>query len=62
MNTSYNHADFIGMCLESDEDHEPYGYNLDTLETMQDTSDKQVDKSIECILFAPGSGYLFHDY
>lgn len=61
MNSSYNHADFIDMCLDSDDDYEPYGYNTATLQAVDDTAAVATDKSIECILFAPNPGYMFHD-
>ena len=61
MNTSYNHADFIGMCLDSDEEFEPYGYSVDRLQAVEFSTAEQTDKSIESVLFAPSPGHLFHD-
>ena len=61
MNTSYNHADFIGMYLDSDDDYEPYGYNVEMLQPVTGDSTVATDKSIECILFSPNPGYLFYD-
>lgn len=61
MNTSYNHADFIGMCLESDDDYEPYGYNAEMLQPVEHEPAQAPDKSIECMLFGPSPGFLFCD-
>ena len=62
MNNSYNHADFIGMYLDSDDDYEPYGYTGEMLQSVDSsTIDAAPDKSIECILFAPSPGHLFYD-
>jgi len=63
MNSSYNHADFIGMCLESDDDYEPYGYHAEMLQAVgsSDSDLEMTDKSIECILFGPNNGYMFHE-
>ena len=61
MNTSYNHADFIGMSLESDEDYEPYGYTSEMLQTIEESSTQQSAPSIESVLFASPVDRFFND-
>lgn len=61
MNTSYNHADFIGMCLDSDDDYEPYGYYTEALQATDSDYQEAPDRSIECMLFGPHNGYMFHE-
>lgn len=60
MNTSYNHADFIGLSLDSDDDYEPYGYGTQLMPVESDRTER-TDKSIECVLFAPSPGHLFYE-
>jgi len=35
MNTSYNYSDFIGLSLESNDDYEPYGYDMTQLQAVE---------------------------
>jgi len=51
------------MCLESDDDYEPYGYHAEMLQAVgsSDSDLEMTDKSIECILFGPNNGYMFHE-
>ena len=61
MNTSYNHADFIGMSLESDEDYEPYGYSNEMLQTIEEIQHDQSRHSIESIMFGSSIERFFND-
>ena len=61
MNSSYNYADFVGLSLESNDDYEPYGYDLETLQTVETTQTSSADRSIESILFAPGMDNNLYD-
>jgi hypothetical protein len=61
MNSSYNYSDFIGLSLESNDDYEPYGYDMETLQTVETAQTSGADRSIESILFAPGIDKDFYD-
>ena len=53
MNSSYNYSDFIGLSLESNDDYEPYGYDMEALQTVETAQTSSADRSIESILLAP---------
>jgi hypothetical protein len=61
MNSSYNYSDFIGLCLESNDDYEPYGYDMEALQTIESAQNSGADRSIESILFARGLDKSFYD-
>ena len=54
MNSSYNYSDFIGLSLESNDDYEPYGYDMETLQTVETAQESSVDRAVESILVARG--------
>ena len=35
MNTSYNYSDFIGLSLDSNDDYESYGYDMEALQAVE---------------------------
>ncbi|MGB5279581.1 MAG: hypothetical protein WBO73_09475 [Gammaproteobacteria bacterium] len=61
MNSSYNYSDFIGLSLESNDDYEPYGYDMKALQTVESAQTSDADRSIESILFARGLDKSFYD-
>ncbi len=61
MNSSYNYSDFIGLALESNDDYEPYGYDMETLQTVEFANTSEPDRSIESILFAGGIDKYYGD-
>ena len=52
MNTSYNYSDFIGLSLDSNDDYEPYGYDMEALQTVEAAQSSGADRSIESVMFA----------
>ena len=54
MNTSYNYSDFIGLSLDSNDDYEPYGYDMETLQAVEAAQSSGADRSIESVMFARG--------
>ena len=52
MNTSYNYSDFIGLSLDSSEDYEPYGYDMERLQAVEVAQTSGADRSIESVIFA----------
>ena len=52
MNTSYNYSDFIGLSLDSSDDYEPYGYDMEALQTVEYAQTGGADRSIESVMFA----------
>ena len=61
MNSSYNYSDFIGLSLESSDDYEPYGYDMETLQTVETAQISGADRSIESVIFARGTDKSFFD-
>ncbi|MBT8126889.1 MAG: hypothetical protein HKP12_04830 [Gammaproteobacteria bacterium] len=61
MNSSYNYSDFVGLSLESNDDYEPYGYDMEALQTVEMAHTSGADRSIESILFARGADIGFYD-
>jgi len=61
MNASYNYSDFIGLSLESNDDYEPYGYDMDALQTVEAAQTSGADRSIEAVMFARNMGKNFYD-
>jgi hypothetical protein len=61
MNSSYNYSDFIGLSLESNDDYEPYGYDMETLQTVETVQESSVDRAVESILFARGIDRSLYD-
>ena len=58
MNNSHNYADFVGMSLHSDEEFEPYGYQLE-LQTASTPQESTVDNRIEHMLFSHHKYYIY---
>ena len=52
MNSSYNYSDFIGLSLDSSDDYEPYGYDMEALQTVEIAQSSGADRSIESVMFA----------
>jgi hypothetical protein len=61
MNTSYNYSDFIGLSLDSNDDYEPYGYDMEALQTIEHAQATDADKSIEAVMFARNIDKNFYD-
>ena len=61
MNTSYNYSDFIGLSLDSNDDYEPYGYDMEALQTVEIAQSSGADRSIESVIFARGIDRHFYD-
>ena len=61
MNSSYNYSDFIGLSLESSDDYEPYGYDMEALQTVERAQTSGADRSIESVIFARGMDKSFFD-
>ena len=61
MNSSYNYSDFIGLSLESNDDYEPYGYDMETLQAVEMAQTSGADRSIESVIFARGAEKSFYD-
>ena len=52
MNASYNYSDFIGLSLDSNDDYEPYGYDMETLQAVEAAQSTAAERSIESVIFA----------
>ena len=52
MNSSYNYSDFIGLALDSNDDYEPYGYDMERLQAVEVAQTSGADRSIESVMFA----------
>lgn len=61
MNTSYNYSDFIGLSLDSNDDYEPYGYDMERLQAVEAAQTCGADRSIESVMFARGMDKNFYD-
>jgi nitrate reductase beta subunit len=61
MNTSYNYSDFIGLSLESNDDYEPYGYDMERLQSVEVAQTSGADRSIESVIFAQNMDMNFYD-
>jgi hypothetical protein len=61
MNSSYNYSDFIGLSLESNDDYEPYGYDMERLLAVEMAQTSGADRSIESVIFARGTDKSFFD-
>ena len=61
MNASYNYSDFIGLSLESNDDYEPYGYDMERLQTVEVVQTSGADRSIESVMFAGKLDKNFYD-
>ena len=61
MNSSYNFSDFIGLSLESNDDYEPYGYDMERLQTVEVAQSSGADRSIESVIFARDIDKHFYD-
>ncbi len=51
MNTSYNYSDFIGLSLDSSDDYEPYGYDMERVQAVEAAQTCGADRSIESVMF-----------
>ncbi len=61
MNTSYNYSDFIGLSLDSSDDYEPYGYDMERLQAVEVAQTSGADRSIEAVIFARNTDLNFYD-
>ena len=61
MNTSYNYSDFIGLSLESNDDYEPYGYDMERLQAVEVAQSSGADRPIESVMFARSIDKNFYD-
>ena len=61
MNSSYNYSDFIGLSLESNDDYEPYSYDMERLQAVEMAQTSGADRSIESVIFARGTDKSFFD-
>jgi hypothetical protein len=61
MNTSYNYSDFIGLSLDSSEDYEPYGYDMERLQAVEVAQTSGADRSIESVIFARNMDMNIYD-
>ncbi len=61
MNSSYNYSDFIGLSLESNDDYEPYGYDMERLQAVEVAQTSGPDRSIESIIFGGNLDRHFYD-
>jgi hypothetical protein len=61
MNTSYNYSDFIGLSLDSSDDYEPYGYDMERLQAVEVAQTSGADRSIEAVIFARNTDMNFYD-
>jgi hypothetical protein len=52
MNTSFNYSDFIGLSLDSNDDYEPYGYDMETLQAVEFAQSPGADPSFESAMHA----------
>ena len=61
MNSSYNYSDFIGLSLESNDDYEPYGYDMERLQAVEIAQTSGADRSIESVIFGGNMDRHFYD-
>ena len=61
MNASYNYSDFIGLSLDSNDDYEPYGYDMERLQAVEVAQASGADRSIESIMLARNKDMNFYD-
>ena len=61
MNSSYNYSDFIGLSLDSNDDYEPYGYDMELVPAVEAAHTGGADRSIESIMFARGLDKSYFD-
>jgi hypothetical protein len=61
MNTSYNYSDFIGLSLDSNDDYEPCGYDMERLQAVEVTQSSGTDRSIESVIFTRNIDKNFYD-
>jgi len=61
MNTSYNYSDFIGLSLDSNDDYEPYGYDMERLQAVEVAQTSGADRSIESVMFTRNMDMNFYD-
>jgi hypothetical protein len=61
MNSSYNYSDFIGLSLDSSDDYEPYGYDMERLQAVEVAQTSGADRSIEAVIFAHNKDMNFYD-
>ena len=61
MNTSYNYSDFIGLSLDSSDDYEPYGYDMERLQAVEVAQTSGADRSIESVIFARNMDMNIYD-
>jgi len=61
MNASYNYSDFIGLSLESNDDYEPYGYDMEALQTVETAQTSGADRSLESVIFSGNIDKNFYD-
>jgi len=61
MNASYNYSDFIGLSLDSNDDYEPYGYDMDMLQAVEVAQSSGADRSIESVMFTHNMDKYFYD-
>ena len=61
MNTSYNYSDFIGLSLDSNDDYEPYGYDMERPQAVEVAQTSGADRSIESVMFARNMDMNFYD-
>jgi len=61
MNTSYNYSDFIGLSLDSNDDYEPYGYDMERLHAVEVAQSTGANQSIESVMFASNMDKNFYD-
>ena len=61
MNTSYNYSDFVGLSLDSNDDYEPYGYDMEVLQTVERAQYRSPEQSIESVIFARNLDRHFYD-
>ena len=61
MNSSYNYSDFIGLSLDSSDDYEPYGYDMERLQAVEVAQTSGADRSIESVMFARNMDLNYYD-
>jgi len=61
MNSSYNYSDCIGLSLESNNDYQPYGYDMERLQAVEVAQTPGADRSIESVMFARTIDKHFYD-
>ena len=58
MNNNYNYADFVGMDLISDDEYEPYGYEL-RLQPASYSQESSVETRIEHMLLNHNKYHIY---